>query len=354
MGSLTMAAAQAIALRFRSWFRSRRTEDGGDTAAVITEAIKIPRGLQGYVAIELLDEQLLIIYVTKEHRHAAEFESLIEWLRSRDYPPPEIRIATLDAVHAMKKRSQTTARTVPAQRKVLAILKAAAARGASDIHFRQYPNNQAGYELRINGRMTAAIEYFTKADLRKLLQALYGITDPNSRSRIGSYLEDQSIDAAIIERLADLHLDDLYSAIRLKFVPAFFGPECAVRLQPRRNTPLTLSTLGLSVRDRDMLLTMLSQPNGAIYISGPVNSGKSQLLIMLGAEHHQRFPWRRIVTIEDPVEAPIPGATQLVFNAANPAEREQEVKSRLRDMVRLDYDLGILGENRDSETAQLF
>jgi general secretion pathway protein E len=149
-------------------------------------------------------------------------------------------------------------------------------------------------------------------------------------------------DGAARMRVARLDID-----IRVATMPTQHGEAAVIRLLPRDRGLLEISKLGLSVGDEGKLRRALDLPHGMVVITGPTGSGKTTTLAtMLSALN---TPFRKILTIEDPIEYEIPGINQsqvklaigLTFAAA------------MRAFVRLDPDVIMIGEVRDIETANI-
>jgi general secretion pathway protein E len=149
-------------------------------------------------------------------------------------------------------------------------------------------------------------------------------------------------DGAARMRVARLDID-----IRVATMPTQHGEAAVIRLLPRDRGLLEISKLGLSVGDEGKLRRALNLPHGMVVITGPTGSGKTTTLAtMLSALN---TPFRKILTIEDPIEYEIPGINQsqvkpaigLTFAAA------------MRAFVRLDPDVIMIGEVRDIETANI-
>jgi general secretion pathway protein E len=149
-------------------------------------------------------------------------------------------------------------------------------------------------------------------------------------------------DGAARMRVARLDID-----IRVATMPTQHGEAAVIRLLPRDRGLLEISKLGLSPGDEAKLRRALDLPHGMVVITGPTGSGKTTTLAtMLSALN---TPFRKILTIEDPIEYEIPGINQsqvkpaigLTFAAA------------MRAFVRLDPDVIMIGEVRDIETANI-
>jgi len=105
--------------------------------------------------------------------------------------------------------------------------------------------------------------------------------------------------------------------------------------------------LGLPAKVYNGILNILCQPQGMILVTGPTGSGKTTTLYAL--LHHIQSETKNIITVEDPVEYKLPGTTQI---AINPAVGLTFV-SVLRHILRQDPDAIMIGEIRDTATAEI-
>ncbi|MBV9221705.1 MAG: type II/IV secretion system protein [Methylobacteriaceae bacterium] len=147
-------------------------------------------------------------------------------------------------------------------------------------------------------------------------------------------------DGAARLRLAGTDID-----VRVATMPTGQGESAVIRLLPRDRGLLDMARIGLNPRDESIMRRLLRLPHGMIAITGPTGSGKTTTLACALSILNE--PLRKILTIEDPIEYEIPGVNQsqvkpsigLTFATA------------MRAFVRQDPDVIMVGEVRDSETA---
>lgn len=135
--------------------------------------------------------------------------------------------------------------------------------------------------------------------------------------------------------------------IRVSVLPTLHGEKIVLRLLNRDATQINLETLGfydLQMRD---YMEGVRQPNGIILISGPTGSGKTTTLYatlkLLNSEA------TNILTIEDPIEYTLEGINQVQLKESIGLD----FASALRTFLRQDPDIIMVGEIRDTETAQM-
>lgn len=134
---------------------------------------------------------------------------------------------------------------------------------------------------------------------------------------------------------------------RISFAPSVFGQKLVIRVLDTSNAPLRVDDLELPKWMADELKTVLEGDSGMILISGPTGSGKTTSLYAL--IRSLDLDNRNVVTIEDPVEIQIEGATQIPVD--EPSGRT--FSALLRSVLRQDPDGILVGEIRDPETARI-
>ena len=134
---------------------------------------------------------------------------------------------------------------------------------------------------------------------------------------------------------------------RVSTLPSLHGEKVVIRLLTRGSDVPTLDALGFEPAQRDVFARALSVPQGLVLITGPTGSGKTNTLY--SALSHIMTPEKNIVTLEDPVEVQLPGITQVQVNP----KAGMTFQAGLRSILRQDPDIVLVGEVRDTETAEL-
>ena len=135
--------------------------------------------------------------------------------------------------------------------------------------------------------------------------------------------------------------------LRISSFPTLHGEKIVVRILDQRRAITSIDVLGMLPEDMSRFRPMLEKPWGMILVSGPTGSGKSTTL---NAGLHQiNNPEANIMTLEDPVEYRIPGANQSQIRP----KAGFSFASGLRSIVRQDPDVIMIGEIRDTETAEM-
>tara|TARA_B100001105_G_scaffold254827_1_gene251776 strand:+ start:1915 stop:3696 length:1782 start_codon:yes stop_codon:yes gene_type:complete len=136
-------------------------------------------------------------------------------------------------------------------------------------------------------------------------------------------------------------------ALRVSSLPIADGEKIVMRILDESNQAVSLQDLGYWGRALVDLQREMVEPNGIVLMTGPTGSGKSTSLFSILTILNQ--PNVNISTIEDPVEYKIPGVNQTQLNI----KAGMTFSSGLRALLRQDPNIIMIGEIRDSETANL-
>jgi type II secretory ATPase GspE/PulE/Tfp pilus assembly ATPase PilB-like protein len=145
----------------------------------------------------------------------------------------------------------------------------------------------------------------------------------------------------------DIKLEGEVFDLRISIIPTPFGESIDIRILPRSKPLIDLEVLGLIPSELEILDKMIRKPHGIILVTGPTGSGKTTTLY--ASLNKINSMERKIITIEDPIEYQLKGVTQtqvdtkIGFTFAN----------ALRSMLRHDPNVMMVGEIRDTETAEL-
>jgi type IV pilus assembly protein PilB len=135
--------------------------------------------------------------------------------------------------------------------------------------------------------------------------------------------------------------------LRLSTGPTIHGEMLVMRLLPREKDILSLEQLGFSERNLTLYADVIRKPTGIVLVTGPTGSGKSTTLA--ATVSRVATSARKVLSVEDPVEYPIPGVIQHQVNE----EAGYTFARALRAFLRQDPDVIYVGEIRDSETAHI-
>jgi general secretion pathway protein E len=135
--------------------------------------------------------------------------------------------------------------------------------------------------------------------------------------------------------------------IRVSIVPTAFGERIVLRLLYRESALLPLEEIGFSGDNLTRFMELILRPHGIILVTGPTGSGKTTTLY--GALSKINAPDKNIITIEDPIEYQLKGIGQIQVNP----KINLTFAAGLRSVLRQDPDVILVGEIRDSETAEI-
>ncbi|MDF2841013.1 MAG: type secretion system protein GspE [Clostridia bacterium] len=145
----------------------------------------------------------------------------------------------------------------------------------------------------------------------------------------------------------ELSVDKKEIDMRISSIPTVFGEKIVIRLLDRENFLVSKAGLGFSQHNMNLLDKLIQFPNGILLVTGPTGSGKSTTLYAILKELNKARV--NVITIEDPVEYRLDGVNQVQVNN----KAGMTFASGLRSMLRQDPDIIMVGEIRDSETAEI-
>jgi type IV pilus assembly protein PilB len=214
------------------------------------------------------------------------------------------------------------------------IISDALALGASDIHF-EPQEKEVLIRFRIDGVLHEAgrisRDYHENIINRVKVQAHLRLDDHFSAQ-----------DGAI-----RYHKDKTVVDLRVSIAPTLDGEKIVMRILSEYVRGFVLSDLGLLENDQKIITVASEKPFGMILITGPTGSGKTTTVYALIKILND--PESNITTIEDPVEYKVPGVNHIQVNLAT----NLTFAKGLRSIVRQDPDIILVGEIRDSETAEI-
>lgn len=214
------------------------------------------------------------------------------------------------------------------------IINDAVVQGASDIHFDPQDN-----EFRIRFRVDGMLK--TERSLPKSMQNMV-----IARLKIMGSLnitESRLPQDGRIQIQAQMRAID----IRLSTLPTIYGEKVVMRVLDTKNAQISINGLKFSEQNQQKFERMIRKPNGIVLITGPTGSGKSSTLSATLNDLNDEA--LNIITVEDPVEYQLEGINQIQVRE----EVGLTFAAGLRSILRQDPDVIMIGEIRDTETAQM-
>jgi type IV pilus assembly protein PilB len=135
--------------------------------------------------------------------------------------------------------------------------------------------------------------------------------------------------------------------VRVSTLPTVHGEKCVLRLLDPQAAVLDVDRLGFSEANLESFRRMIEAAHGIVLITGPTGSGKTTTLYAALTTISSEA--RNIITIEDPVEYQLPGINQVQVNEVTGLTFARG----LRSILRQDPDVIMVGEIRDTETAEI-
>jgi general secretion pathway protein E len=149
-------------------------------------------------------------------------------------------------------------------------------------------------------------------------------------------------DGRIMMRVKGHELD-----LRVSTLPTVHGEGVVMRVLDRQSIRLELAEMGFSEDTYKRYVELLKRPHGVLLLTGPTGSGKTTTLYASLAKMDSTS--LKIITVEDPVEYQLRGINQIPVNA----QIDLTFARALRSILRQDPDIIMIGEMRDTETAQI-
>ena len=220
----------------------------------------------------------------------------------------------------------------PLVRLINAILSDAVKRRASDIHF-EPEDGFIRIRYRVDGIMrqirSLHKNYWSAIAVR--LKVISGMNIAESRAP-----QDGHFSLTISGHQVDFRVSSLATT---------HGENIVLRILDRDKAILEVDKLGMSEQSIEALTLMMARPEGLILVTGPTGSGKTTTLYSM--MNHLNSEAVNIMTLEDPIEFPMAMIRQTSVNSSV----NLDFANGVRNMMRQDPDIILVGEIRDQETA---
>lgn len=245
--------------------------------------------------------------------------------------------SALNAMHTPSLPSSTTAATIdtdeePIIQFVNNMLAQAIAQSASDIHIEPMVH-QTRIRFRCDGRLQEVLHLPHTLTTRVI-----------ARLKIMAHMNIAEKRHPQDGRIMDTKFDAI--SMRISTCPTLYGEKLQCRLIPNESA-LSLHSLGLLPAQYELLVHALTQAQGLILVTGPTGSGKSVTLNT--ALRYLNDSTRNICTLEDPIEATVPGVNHIAINHT----MGLDFATLMRTLLRQDPDIMMIGEIRDADSAHI-
>lgn len=319
---------------------------------IASKYVAVPIGKHGNMLTVAMSDPLNL-YAIEEIRLATKLEispvigltSDIHAIIERSYSGREAIIAARQLQQEITTRdivqvgaeidSNGVIENAPVVKMVNSIVEQGVKLGASDIHI-EPGRSYTRVRLRIDGELQEQMQ-INKGAHEALVTRIKIISNMN-------IAEKRAPQDGRFELIQDQQKVD----VRVSCLPTTYGEKVVIRiLNTQDNRVATVEELGLTEHNRELFNKIIKNPNGIILVTGPTGSGKSTTLYAILNERNK--PTDNIVTLEDPVEKKLDGINQVQINE----KANLTFASGLRSILRQDPDVIMIGEIRDTETAQI-
>jgi len=246
----------------------------------------------------------------------------------------DMRLQELATPEAEAQEEALHIEEAPVVALVNSIVRGAVNDHASDIHLEpQYPEMRVRY--RINGILhdIMTIPKHTEASIISRIKLLADMDITERRKS-----QDGHISIDIEDRQIDL---------RISTVLTINGEKIVMRILDKGTMLIELDQLGLSSEQAETFKSFIAHPHRMVLVTGPTGSGKTTTLYAILKQLD--VITRNIITVENPVEYQMPNINQIQVNPYTGLT----FATALRTIVRQDPDVIMIGEIRDSETADI-
>lgn len=276
------------------------------------------------ITIAVVAEQQLLTAFDNTYRRTKEIESFASKLQQETQKDEEFELTALDDTNS----------DATVVKLLTSIFEDAVQMRASDIHIE--PDQQV---LRIRQRVDGVLQ---ESELNQTAIAAALVL----RLKLMANLD---ISERRLPQDGRFHIKVKQHAIdvRLSTMPVQFGESVVMRLLDQSAGLLTLDETGMPTAMLARFRHILARPHGMILVTGPTGSGKTTTLY--GALSELNRAGSKIITVEDPVEYRLPRINQVQVNPKIGLDFARVLRTTLRQ----DPDILMVGEMRDSETAEI-
>ncbi len=302
----------------------------------IRERIRFTTGfkVQPYVALPFrIREKLIEVYGKAEEEFFSRLKSELEKEKVASEAEGLETVSITSQVISLDDL-KSLASQAPIVKLVNAVILEAIQKGASDIHIEPF-EKELRVRYRVDGVLRVVAKYTPeiKDAVVARIKVLSGLDIAEKRLP-----QDGRMKATFKGRQIDF---------RVSTVPTIYGEKVVLRILDKGALKLDLSELGLEEREYNLLLKAIHSPYGMVLVTGPTGSGKTTTLYSSLLTVNK--PEVNIMTVEDPVEYNLYGINQVQVNP----EIGLTFARALRAFLRQDPDIIMVGEIRDTETAEI-
>ena len=286
---------------------------------------EVQRNLKKTIVPAFVKEQEVLNAIDRIYRRTEQIASIAGELDD------ELSESDLDLESLL---AESDASEAPVVRLLQNIFEDAVQIGASDIHI-EPDETVLRVRLRIDGELQEQVmkERRVVSALVSRLKIMSGLDIAEKRLP-----QDGRFNIRILNRSID---------VRLSTLPTQYGEAVVMRLLDQSQGILSLPSLGMPEHVQKRFHTLITRPHGMVLVTGPTGSGKSTTLYAALSTLNQSN--KKIITAEDPVEYRLPRINQVQISS----KIGLTFSKILRTALRQDPDIILIGEMRDTETAEI-
>ncbi len=295
-------------------------------------AIDEVRFITGMNVVPLFsNERAIMRAIDKYYGTSTELEEIAE---SLDEYSKDVDVLKEDEGEIDVDQLEKSAEEEPIVKLANTILSRAVQEGVSDVHIETYENDLR-IRYRIDGKLKTVMT-FAKSMAPKIVSRFKIMAKLNiAEKRLPQ-------DGRIRIRSGGRDID-----LRVSTLPTIYGEKVVMRILDRSNIRVELESLGFEANDLKRYLEAIRKPYGMILVTGPTGSGKTTTLYASLNKLNREDV--NIMTVEDPVEYNIDGINQVHVKE----DIGLTFANALRSFLRQDPDIIMVGEIRDTETAEI-
>ena len=312
-------------------FKALALEDKGEMLLV---ALADPLDIFAYDELTRILKRNIAIAAVPESQLAAAFDRLYRRTEEISGLARALEKDLGDAVDFGELTASVGLEGAPVVRLLQSLFEDAMQVGASDVHIEPQENS-----LQIRVRVDGVLQTQTQADKR-----IGGALAQRLKLMAGLDISEKRLpqDGRFSVRLKDHTID-----VRLSTLPTNYGESAVMRLLIQGSGMRRLDSIGMPADMLARFREVLGRTSGMVLVTGPTGSGKTTTLYAALAEINAAE--LKVITVEDPVEYRLPGLTQVQVNE----KIELTFAKVLRSCLRQDPDVILVGEMRDTETAEI-
>lgn len=300
---------------------------------ILKVAMSDPLNYDAQDDLRLITNMEIMPYFTTSTQIALQLDRLFGKKQAMEAAAQYRREYADELVGEPEEKKEEEIDAAPIVKIVRSMLEQAVRQGASDIHVEPLER-----KLRIRYRIDGVLQEVMLYEDKNLLPAMV------ARVKIMSGLDISEKRKPQDGRLT-LQVNTKEYDVRVSILPTVFGEKIVMRLTAKDGLTQDKRKLGLTAEDEVILNRILRNTHGIILVTGPTGSGKSTTCYTVLNELNSEEV--NIITVEDPVEANVPGINQVQVNP----KVNLTFASALRSILRQDPDIIMIGEIRDNETA---